>query len=155
MKQLRPKTILAYGLPSSLILNSMMVSLVVSILNEDYLNWKIIASIAGLSWLAFGVPTLVGMALIRKRIGRFDKKHQKIRAATYCCFCCGVVGVIGIVVGSMYFDPNSFTITLVGAIALLIGVIGTLLVILTAVNMLIRFCTGGWNHETHRAAEVA
>ena len=152
MKQLHPKTILLLGLPSSLVLNLLFVTVVAPVLADGFLDWQTVLFPAIFTWLFVNVPTLAGMALIRKRIGQFDEKHLKVRAAMHCFFVCTVIAVLGVSIGYLNFDPTNVTFAIIGMLSFVVSAIHAFLAILTLINMIVRTITLGWICNSHRGS---
>ena len=89
----------------------------------------------------FSVPTFVGMALIRKRIGQFDTRQQKIIAAVKCGILCFLIAVLGIGGAYVFRDLMVYDLPICGAILLLVGAISVALVTFTCLNIVIRLFT--------------
>ncbi len=139
MKQLKPKTILAIGLPGSLLANVFITGLIFWSFNFEILDWRIATAIlAGSGWLLLSVPIFVGMAFIRHRIGQSNNKQQKIVAAfKYCCLCF-VVAALGIGGGFYFRDQLTYQLPIAGAVSFLVGTICVALAVFVCVNILIR-----------------
>ena len=152
MKQLRPRTILAIGLPLSLLLNICVVSLVfwsspfIGIGETDW--WGLAVALAGSVWILLSVPTLVGMAVIRGRIGKSGVRQRKIRAAIRCCGACLAVTVLGACVGYMARSQEIFNLPILAIVSVFVGAIGATLALLTGVNMLVRSFTNEWGSRS-------
>lgn len=150
MKQLEPKTILAIGLPGSLLANIFIAGLIFSVFGPEAPDWRIATGIlAGSVWLVLSVPIFAGMALIRNRIGQFNNQHQKIVAAIKCCILCFVIAVLAIGGGYRFREQLTYELPIVGTVSFLIGSICVALVVFTCINILIRFFTRDQQMESH------
>ena len=142
MKQLQPRTILALGLPCSLLVNLIVGISVYPLIEPELPGWQIsVAVLAGAVWALIGIPVFVGMAFIRNRIGRPSKKHQKIRTAVNCCGLSLVLAVLGF--GGAYFfkEQMVFEFPFCAFLSSIVGIVSALLVAITCLNILIRLHT--------------
>ena len=107
MKQLQPKTIIATGLPGSLFFNLIVAGLIFSNFEPSF-DWRVATAAVALSvWLFVSIPTFVGMAIIRKRIGMKNDRIQKIRTAIKYVAACFAFGSLAIYIA---YKTGDYTI---------------------------------------------
>ena len=138
MKQLRPRTILAVGLPVSLLLSVAMPAFVFCS-NPSFQDWPMGPTvIAGSVWLFVCVPILLGMAFIRYRIGKLHQKQLKIEAAIDYSTLCFTVAAAA--TGGAYLTQDLWIYgwPAIALAQILAGTICAALFIVTGINIVIR-----------------
>ena len=157
MKQLRPRTILAIGVPGSLLINMCAAGVILS--RSDYLGpeeWKYATAILSTSgWLLMNVPIYIGMAWIRRGIGRSTEKHLKMRTAFRYCLLFITLSLLA--TGGCYLarDHLAFELPILGFVLFLIAINSVALAVLTGLNIIIRTYTNGWITNLSRQAKNA
>ena len=142
MKQLQPKTILAIGLPCSLLFNLFVSMLFFYIVSATLENWLIVGfAVGGSAWLLGSIPVFWAMALIRSRIGKFDVKRHQIKEAKVCwglAFVATIAAIIGAPLLLSWFFTNP---VFLGAVWIIW--FGVTLILIIGLNIVIRlFSTG-------------
>ena len=140
MTQVQPRTILAIGLPCSLLVNLLVAVPCVCFYGSGLGNAWFFGLIFGVvAWLFVSVPVLGAMALIRSCIGKFDVKRHQVKEAMFCWVKSVLVSVPAVFATMMllnFFSCNSAVLE-VGFIWALGGWVT--LIFITGLNVVIRF----------------
>ena len=157
MKQLRPRTILAIGVPGSLLINTCAAGVVLSHSNHlEPQEWKYATAILAISgWLLLNIPIFVGMAWVRRGIGRSTEKYLKLRTAFRYCFIFITLTVVATTGCYLARDHLVFDLPILRSVLFLIAINSVALAVVTCLNMLIRTYTDGWTTNLTQHAKNA
>ena len=144
MKQLRPKTILAIGLPCSLLFNLFVSMLFFYFVRATLENWLVVGFALGMSaWLFGSIPIFGAVALIRYRIGKFDVKRHQIKEAKICCGRTFVATVTAVIAAALFSSLFFVDPVILGVGYVWVVWFGVTLILIIGINIVIRLFSKG------------